>query len=278
MVMPLFVGVPDLSGRKPSVKDSIITLLSVSWPLNAKKIQFLLRKERGISVSYQAVHKSLIELEEHKIVIRTGDDYQLGQDWVEKLYQFSQQLNLNYSIKSIPSGKNGLINLQFNSFSELEQFVLWKYTITFPNPEHKPNIIIWNHVWPGVGLSASDYDQLEELMKGTKVYAVCKGKTKLDKIWAKWLNKIGMKIKLGVEVSALYDIVIRGDYVFQVFLDKKLLQHMDETYVNVKNARSVDLNDWIQTFTKKKSNINACIIQNAELADQLRKRVQTYFK
>ena len=54
-------------GGNPT-KETVIELLSREWPLTAKKIYRRLVKGYNISITYQAVHKSLTELTEKKIL------------------------------------------------------------------------------------------------------------------------------------------------------------------------------------------------------------------
>ena len=49
-----------------STKESIIELISEKWPLSAKKIHNILRKDYHLSLTYQATHKALKELNQKK--------------------------------------------------------------------------------------------------------------------------------------------------------------------------------------------------------------------
>ena len=81
--------------NKKSTKDLIIDILSYSWPLTTRKIYNLI-KRKGLSVTYQAVHKSIKELLDQGIVIKQNKEYQLNIEWIKKRHEFIEKLKYAY--------------------------------------------------------------------------------------------------------------------------------------------------------------------------------------
>lgn len=82
--MPVELSIP-LLGKKKTVKDYIISILSSEWPLSSRKIYNILTKRYNVAVSYQAVHKAIKELIDSGIVIRGWKDLQLNLDWIKEV-------------------------------------------------------------------------------------------------------------------------------------------------------------------------------------------------
>lgn len=170
-----------------------------------------------------------------------------------------------------------VINLKFNSLCELEQFVLWKFTSTFSNPGRKPSVGIWNHVWPGIGLSSSDLNHIADLLKDENMFAICKGNTYLDRLWGKWLNQLGLKMKFDIEINSMYDIFVKGDYVCQSYLSDALLKSIHETYEAAQGVESVDIYRIVNAVAMQRIEIHTTLIKNSELANQIREKVISHF-
>ena len=71
-----------VSGQPKTVKEAIISILSMEWPLSAKKLYLRVRKA-GLEVTYQAVHKTLKELLSGEIVEWEDKKYKLSLRWIE---------------------------------------------------------------------------------------------------------------------------------------------------------------------------------------------------
>lgn len=276
--MSINLTLPEMGPFGKTAKDAIITMLGTSWPMTIRKMHLVLQREYGMEISYQGVHQAIHHLEESGMVIKHNEFYELDSKWIERLKKFSEQLYASYSKNQIPNQESAVINLKFTNLSELEQFILWKFTFTFPNPEKKQSIAIWNHVWPGIGLSTTDITQTEEILRDENIYSICRGETNLDKIWGHWLTKLGMKIKLGVRTNSMYDIMVKGDHVLQTYLSEEFLDQINQTYETIESDDAIDIDRMVKLVANKETEINTTIIKNPELADQIRKKVVSHFK
>ena len=57
-----------LRERESSTKEAIINILAENWPLTAKGLYFEIRSRKLFHVSYQAVHKTLNQLETEHVL------------------------------------------------------------------------------------------------------------------------------------------------------------------------------------------------------------------
>ena len=83
---------------KQGSKEIIVSILSQKWPLTTKEIYNILK--RHVSVSYQAVHKSLNELVSSRVVVRKGKKYCLNPDFVAKMKKHWSAIEENYKENS----------------------------------------------------------------------------------------------------------------------------------------------------------------------------------
>lgn len=90
---------------KQGSKEISISILTQRWPLSAKQIYKLLKKE--LPITYQAVHKSLHELVDSKIVIKKAKEYCLNPDYITKMRKHWTAVEEKY--KEHPDSKVGLI-------------------------------------------------------------------------------------------------------------------------------------------------------------------------
>lgn len=78
------------------LKNLIITLLSLRYPLSIKKIYNQLKKQFALSITYQAVFKAIKELEKNKIITNEDNEYSLSVDWLNKIDKFSDEVRQKY--------------------------------------------------------------------------------------------------------------------------------------------------------------------------------------
>lgn len=81
--------------QNESVKDAVIAILAVTWPLRTKELYPLVKK-RGFAVTYQAVHKSLRELMDIDVVVGDRRGYKISRNWINRLNEFAANLRRSY--------------------------------------------------------------------------------------------------------------------------------------------------------------------------------------
>ncbi|MFC1775005.1 HAD family hydrolase [Nanoarchaeota archaeon] len=88
-----------LGGGK--LRNKIISILSVDYPLSARRLFYRLKKDFGISVTYQAVHKALCKMCEEEILIFEDKLYRISLDWIDRLEIFTETVRKTHAKKSV---------------------------------------------------------------------------------------------------------------------------------------------------------------------------------
>lgn len=269
-----------LLAKKPTnAKAAIIKKLSHSWPITAKAMVLVLQREFGIEITYQGVHKALTQLEEEKIIEKGEKGYQLDQSWIQSVSQISQSIAQNYSQNEPLDFNKEIIQLKFNNWVNAGRFGAFTFKDEFPNPEGKPIITCWMHVWPVSTVSAEESRQLVAQAEREKggLYCLCPNNTPLDQLFADWIGKLGRKNILGANYQLNHDYIIKGDYIAQVYYEEEFRTKIDKFYKKNTDLKNIDYHK-LQEIATEKTEIQIIVIKNKELAQQLREAVFNHFK
>jgi len=79
-----------------NVKDAIVSTLSSQWPLSLKEIYFAVARRHSLSVSQQAVHKSLKQVVEARVLTKNERRYSLNIEWIREVKTFGASLEKAY--------------------------------------------------------------------------------------------------------------------------------------------------------------------------------------
>ncbi len=256
-------------------KSQIIQILSQKWPLSAKEIHNTLKREYSFEGSYQGVHKALQEMRSEEVLEKKSADFKLSSDWIKKLTEYSKKLE-----KSVHN-KNSETTLTFNTFIECGKFLVMEFignkSGKFPNPENKDCICAWNHAWLIVGADDEAHEIMKREFKKTTHYAICANRTFLDKMTQEYTKKNGKKTAFSNKFSAKIDTFVQGDYLFQAYFPKEMIEEMEALYTKVKNEKNLDMNEMFE-FSSKKREIKVYLFKNQELADILRKEAKLIYE
>lgn len=98
-----------------SVKNTVIALLSVNWPLSTNDIHKEVVKEQGIKISYQAVHKAIKQLVESGCLQIENKKYSINEEWVKEISEIVNQIKRSYKGKFHVS--KTILNKEGNKFN-----------------------------------------------------------------------------------------------------------------------------------------------------------------
>jgi len=93
-----------------SLKNAIVLILCMEWPLSVAQIYKRVIRTYGIDCSYQAVFKQVKELESTNVLLKEGRLYKLNQNWLNSLNSFINCVILRY--KENPAGTMGAKKLR----------------------------------------------------------------------------------------------------------------------------------------------------------------------
>ncbi|MBI5553541.1 MAG: hypothetical protein HY917_02260, partial [Candidatus Diapherotrites archaeon] len=214
-----------LPGTKPSTKNSIIFLLSQQNPLTAKQIHAHLSTQ-GIRQSYQATHKNLQELLHENVIEKLNQNYSLKKEYIQQLSKLTQpaqnQLKPNTECTVI----------RFDTAMELAQFIMHAVCAQ-PNPEQKPSVSFFYHMWPPVSLSNADYAKFREIIASPKLFVCCHSTTAFDKMCAQTFIKNGAEIRFGMDLMKGKDFCLYADYLLEVYFDSRMYEQWDKAYARI---------------------------------------------
>ncbi len=272
--MTLNVSLIQLNGKVNSTKNAVVSILTDVWPLSAKEVYSNCEKKFELNVSYQAIHKTIKQLEDEEIIVKEGSKYKLNEIWIEKAKEFSEQLSENYKQKI-----NGETNFTLPSIYETDKFLLNLIMNDLQNTKDKPFVgLHWCHFWVPLFLSVKEYRQIKELATRVNLYALGRGNTKIDKWCAAFWSKQPVHHKIGVDCAAIADLVIYKDMVIEVFYPTELKKELDLFYEKAKNIKDLNITYMFEKIFLKPTKINIAIHHNKELAAQLKEQTLNYFE
>lgn len=264
-MIPL-LGVAD----EKNTKDLIVHILSKQWPLTTKKLFFILNKEHNLGITYQAVHKALNQLIGSKVIEKKGKDYLLCIDWLENLKKFVERAEVGYfkdKDKLLEYlKKHSIINLYFDTKIELGCFIITDFS-KFPNPEKKPSIYRWKHMYCLIGLPNDVLNNLNQLTANEEQYIVCNKTDPFDIFLAETFRKMGGKVKMGVTCARTHDTFVHGDYEARVFWSANSMKETDEYHSNFK---TFNLQEIQKMLYNNKYEITVTLIHSPETAQRSR--------
>ncbi len=271
------IVLPKISGKSKSTRDLIISVLSEEWPLSAKQVFERVKKQSGESISYQAVHKVLLQLSGEKILEKRGNDYQLSKDWVAGMKTLFNSLEQRYG------GKEAFIagiaefkgSFEF-TFNDLTDFALRMAEMLLADRLIKSKgsrVASVRHGWWPLKFS---FDQFPLLRKITKLHGKPPVIIRNDSPFARWISNqyklAGFKTKIitGVE-DYNDDILICGSLIVQIRYSKETKKAIDELFKKNPTLATLFKTYVISGLPDKKIEIHFKITENPALAATLGK-------
>ncbi|MDO8634312.1 MAG: hypothetical protein Q7K34_03400 [archaeon] len=268
-----------------SAKDAVILALGGKWPLSAKEIHGEIQKSIGNDSSYQATHKTINQLVKEKILAKSGKNYELSQEWINRLKNFSTGLSEKYSNKGnqeITPDFEGTVKWHFDDLSVFSLEMLKLLTnIGKWNNVKECGVALLRHPWFPFNFKFIDFAVFIDMLKLTKGgYVVLQYDAPFDRwVTKQYLGSGVTDVKLGVkDLNLEHDILIFNNTIIQASFSDETRQLQDEVYSKVH-----DLGDLLQEFvfqrhTNTKVEIEVQITKNPALSKTMRDQlVEKYF-
>ena len=270
------ISLLQMNGKPKTVKEGIVTLLAKEWPLSVKQIFNKLKAEFGLSVSYQAVYKTINLLAAEEIVHKNGKGLELNREWIKKSKELSLQLESAYSNPDNKTQKE-IGNFEFNSLHESDMFLL---DFILKNlPEKKETMAWqWSHYWIPLFISMKEYQKIKNLQNAFDVYSIVKGNTAIDKWCSEFWNKQGAHTKYGIKHNSETDTVSFGEFTIKVYYPKKTMQKIDSFFKKAKKIEDLDIHQLFETVFQDKTKIIMTINKNKELAERTKEETIKIFQ
>ena len=278
--------IPELGKKPKRVKDMIISILMDEYPLTAKKVFNVLKKRYGISITFQAVNKSVKILVSQGVLQKRGRDLSINRKWVFELRDFVETLQEKcFSERALPSKIKDIGDVRVYRFDNLlDQDKFWcklhdKWILEEGNKDKRPATWWGGHCWWVVGQLDNEDKLVRQMVKyKTPMHWLSKGNAFLDKLASKYYVGKYLHYKYGDKDSdrSVYIMAI-GDYIFESTYPPNILKKLERFYKEVKTAKDMDLGK-IMKILRQNADIRMTVMKNKVLADQLRENVLSRFK
>src|SRR3989338_223966 len=283
--MVLNVTLPQLEQQKKA-KDLIISILSMKHPLSSKRIYNEIKRRYGYSATYQAIHKSILQLLEQGVLVKEDMEYSINMQWIDEISNFVDRMKENYETqKKYPFGildmqtSENMQMIIFSDFLGAELFnmkLLDKYCSNLKNKE--PFCAHIQHIKRPVFQSGQAFETLKIFKKAKIVkYILVRGDTLIDKWCVKFYEGV-FNYALGVDVAKDYETYILGDTVTQLYIPQEIAKKIEFIYNNNKSIDDIKVPEIYRDVYEKKCRVQLLIYKNPEIAEQLRQKTLSYFK
>ncbi|MBU0460391.1 MAG: HAD hydrolase-like protein [Nanoarchaeota archaeon] len=266
-----------------STRDKIVELLSAEWPLSTRRLHHLLKMKYATSITYQAVHKLLHQLQEEQVVVRLKHDWKLNENWVEDQALFFKKVNTLYKQKnSLLGEKLKIVAFDVNGVLTSEMTHV-EFAKNSPHYEEIKRLITIQTL--GKVSIKYAFHKLAQLMKGISLFDVLKysGEFSLMPGVEETIKKLKeQNVKLGLVTTGFkismeclnnrlgnpFDFIISNELVFVDDKSKELsFEDLNEIIKNgdekeLKKIKISELKIVIDKKNKKTSLLRKYLIEN----------------
>ena len=260
-----------------SSKDKIIKLLSENTSLSAKQVYLRLRRQFGVTNSYQAVHKTIKQMVESKILVKNENFYNISSEWVEYLKKHVQDLeskllseNNRINLEELNNGQS--LHLSFNGILDVGWFLIDKL-MNAPAKLGVPSLALWRFCYSIIGLDSKYLERLQEVANKTKWLILVEENNPVDWMFGDLLKSYSaFEIRYGIKCATkLSDKMICGDYVAEIIYPsyfRKIWEIQNKLPVKIVQFNLAKHLLLMRDFQPK---IDVILTKNKELADEYRK-------
>lgn len=268
-----------LSYQPKNAKSAIIQKLSKQFPLTTKQLSNAIQHEYGLEITYQAVHKAVLELEKDHILCKEKNQWKIDSAWLQHHERFIQQTLQKYQGNknkyNIDLNFRGTQQFEFDNLTDfyVETAKLVAHNVLCKNQE--PAYWILEYGW---WTPKFKFEHLELLLKlsisAPKTGYIIRTPTPFGKWVSGQYARVGGIGKVGINFPVEDDFLIQGDWVGQFHTSdegKKLIEKLWNKWKN--------LEDCFREFGLKnepKTRVIATITYNPTLANFMRKQFDKY--
>jgi predicted transcriptional regulator len=275
------------TGGNQRVRDHILVILSEDFPLTPKAL-FTRVSKQGKEVSYQAVHKTIKQMVEKKILLKTDKGYRIAPEWVQHAKEYIQLLEKTFqhtpSVKKVLDQLPKPITLHFTRYSELCVFVA-QLLVEYREMKkmRMPHYVILWHIWWPLKFDFSMWElfnKMDDQNPDNRV--VVSNDTRYDKLLGKYyrLSNSADRLIVGLPLSERVeeDIMVRGDLVIQVRYSDETRKELHRIFTRIRSLIDLFHIYFIQGKQDGPFNITVSISENPGMARLVRDKVKGYFK
>lgn len=265
--------------KPKTAKDAIIHTLSTIFPLNAKKLHYTLEREQGMNITYQAVHKALLELENEHILTKNENAWQLNPAWLDSQENFIRQTRQKYAGNknkyNIDLNYEGPQTFEFDNHTDfsVETARLVADKVLCKNKETA--YFMLEYGWWTPKFKFSHLALLNKLMRSSPKSCHIIRKVTPFGVWVqKQYERAGGKGLIGLNVPFDDDMLVQGEWIVQVHLASESKKIIEKYWKKWKG-----LEDCFKEFGLKeepKMKIIATVTKNPTMARFLSQEMEKY--
>lgn len=266
---------------KASSKQKIISILSEQWPLSSKEIFEKLKREYSHEISYQGVHKSVLELTEENIIQRDGSKYKLNTEWLLENRKFFEKTQQNYkeNREKVDPNFEGTITFEFDNYSKCMVWLAELFSSRVLDTRGEKTLIgLLKYGWWPLNFKFEDFLLLMKMMgQRTNGYPIIKIKTPFGEWIMEQYKKAGAKgWAFDEKLELKNNIVIQGDFILEIEFEPEFEEYIMKTYSQLHTLE--DLLKFYITKKEPKTKIKVKITKNPTLAALMEKQImEKYF-
>lgn len=239
-------------GEKTRLEEYVIEILD-SGSKSGISILNEIQGNYSLSVTKQAIYKSLRKLKKEEVIAKSGNHYSLNRVWLQKLNDFTsrhiKEVNRNNYVNILDFEDGDSVTYRFKNPFTLD--ITWGhlYNILFENNNiHHVMLNHHPHEWLMISRTETEKFWLEQINKRKKIMLfTLSGKTPLDKKfqkdWASEYIKINVGESYGLKPNQYLSVI--GDYIFEITTDPEFEKRVDKFF---------NENDYIDDMVQKQIN------------------------
>ena len=263
---------------KDQNKDSrqlVIEVLGNKWPLSAREIYRKMVSENGKSITYQAVHKIIVNLLKENIVEKEGSGYKLNMEWIGKLKSFGENLMQKYSGKNMDVStlaEGTSYTAEFNSpMAEVYYWALAQHALILQRFGPLEKASFQYPMWPITIISDQQYKQMEYMLipENGKANLIHGKLTPVDKFLLRVWESFGVISAVSKETWALnpdHSTSIVGDIVFNYYHEPAAKKEWVKVYDGI--GEEVEMKPVYELFFEKTYKSQIIVTRNKMLAEK----------
>jgi len=272
---------------KKQLNDLILVILAKEYPLKIGEIHHKLKNEFNITLSIQAVRKSLNIMVNRRILTVKEKAYAIEKSYTLELKRLTDQILKNYfsghkDNKSLPTQKQESISTyEFEDLIKVDQFwaeiVLdWMYNLK--ESDEKICLFHGPHCWYVFGHLALEYNYIVELKShNIELYYLIEGNTEIDKWVSKFYNN-WTAYKINPQTREMKTVIgVFGEFIIQYDYPDDIYSRMEKFYTDAKSLESAELKS-IAEILKSKTKIKVTVIRNIAMAESIKNDILSKFE
>ncbi len=255
---------------KETVEDIIIRLLSKGKTTPLELHEQIVAD--GENVTVQAVYKALRYLIKDSVVVKSGRNVEISQEWVNTL---SSTFNTQTTLPQLADGEAAVYN--YKSLVNLDAY--WKHLMrALDDKLGNYPVFLYNpfQIWYHISERTQSEDEYYESFAGKKHYAfvVLGNNSKLDQDFKKKFHNDYLQIDTWAKSTLKENsyLTIIDDYIVDTILDGKLTLAI-KTYYEASSTNSEEAKEQLNKVLSSTNKSKIKIERNAKKARVLRKKL-----